>query len=378
MADDYSNFKDIDPNMAFRPADGDGIAWHLPFEAPMQLNGFAWFNQYHLYHRLPEEKPEEVTQYPGGKKITVAAKDCGAYQLSPHTAGGQIRFRTNSSQFQIKGTMLNCGGMDHMAFTGSAGFDLYLNCNGTWKCFGVTRTDHYKQDFSATIVSGVTREVRDVIINFPLYNGVTSLAIGLDADAVLEAPTPFVDERPVVWYGTSIQQGGCASRPGMCSSNILSRMLNREVINLAFSGSGRGEPEIAKMLADIPNPSLYIIDYTWNTDPEALKITLPMLLDIIRAAHPDTPLLLVTPTPGLPSMDEIPGTRAEDMAAVMLDEAKRRIDAGDKNVYTFDAFHDALGDDFWEGTVDLVHLTDLGFYRLSQAMYPVLKTILKQ
>ena len=193
MTDFYKELKNLDPRMATRPADSDGVAWHLPFEAPMVLTGFAWFDKDHRYERLPLDRPAEVTQFPQGVKTMVPAENVGSYHLSKHTAGGQIRFRTDSGVFQLKGSLLNPGGMDHMAFTGSAGFDIYLNFNGVWKCLGVSRTDHSKLEFSANLVSGVKREMRDVIINMPLYNGVTSLSIGLNDDAKVEAPTPFAD-----------------------------------------------------------------------------------------------------------------------------------------------------------------------------------------
>jgi len=363
----------IDANMAFRPANGNGIAWHLPYEEPMRLLGFNWFDKYHRYHRLPDDLPDEVTQFPDGVKTIVPKENCGAFTLSLNTAGGQVRFRTDSGSFQIKGRHSAISRMDHMPDTGRGGFDLYLKCGGTWKFFGVTRMAHDKLEFSAELLAGLKHEMRDVIINFPLYNGVDALAIGLDEDAALEAPAPFADERPIVWYGTSIQQGGCASRPGMCSSNIVSRWLDREVINLGFSGNGRGEPEIAAMLADVKNPGLYIIDYTWNVNADCLKATLPGLLDIIRAKHPETPILLMGPTPGRILYPEFNNSGLEDKNNVMRAEACRRIQAGDRHFAYFDALHNALGDDFCECTVDGVHLTDLGFYRLSQALCNFLK-----
>ena len=376
MADFSKDIKNLDPRMAECPADSDGIAWHLPFAAPMQLSGFAWFEKDHRYERLPVDRPAEVTQFPNGVKTIVPASKCGAYALSVDTAGGQVRFRTDSGTFQLKGTLLTTGGMDHMAFTGSAGFDIYLKFGGVWKCLGVTRTDHSKLEFTANIVSGVKREMRDVIINMPLYNGVTSFFIGLNDDAKVEPPTPFADTKPIVWYGTSIQQGGCACRPGMVSSNIISRMLNREVINLAFSGNGKGEPEMAQILAEIKNPSLYIVDNTWNVDPNGLKATLPTFVDILRKAHPTVPILLCAPTPGKEYFPEMHPESLNSRAATMQEEAQKRRKAGDLNIFFFDALHESMGEDFWEGYVDGAHLTDLGFYRVAQAIAPLLKVIL--
>ena len=373
------NIADFDPAMAIKPADTQGIAWHLPFEKPFSLLGFNWFDVDHAYERLPiKGRPTTITQYANGGTVTIPAEKCGAINLSRDTAGGQIRFRTDSSQFLVEGELLEPYGMDHMAFTGSAGFDIYLKVNGVWKCFGVTRTDHSVKTFSTTIVSGLKREMRDVIINFPLYNGVKSLSVGLDENAAINAPTPFRDPRPVVFYGTSITQGGCATRPDMASSNILSRMLERYVLNLGFSGSGRGEPEIIQMLADIKNPAAYLIDHAWNNAYAEFAQSLPIIIDALRAKHPDTPIVLISPTPGRGDFDyyEVKNTRGAQQTELLKAETERRIANGDKNITFFDAFHDSLGDDYWEGLVDGCHMTDLGFYRFAKAILPHLQKIL--
>lgn len=369
----------LDPAMALKPTDTEGICWHLPYEKPMVLLGFNWFDVDGKYERLPlTGRPETVTRFPDGEKTIIPASECGALQLSHYTAGGQVRFRTDSSKIMIHAELLETGGMDHMAFTGSAGFDIYRKCAAGWKFFGVTRTDHSQTAFTTVLSDGVDRtSVRDVIIHFPLYNGVKSLAIGLEENAVLEAPTPFADARPIVFYGTSITQGGCATRPGMCSSNLMSRMLDRYVINLGFSGNGRGEPEIAEMLADISDPALYILDYCWNVNHKELQATLSNVIDTIRKKHPTTPLLLVAPTPGQNYLPEIHWKNEfAEKRDTMREEVEKRRLAGDKNFFFFNATDDALGNDFLECTVDGTHLTDLGFLRFSEAICPIIKEIL--
>ncbi|MBR6373478.1 MAG: SGNH/GDSL hydrolase family protein [Victivallales bacterium] len=369
-------------NIASLPANGNGISWHLPYEAPMRLLGFNWFEKYRKYHRLPDELPNEVTVYPDGVKNMCPKEKCGAFSHSLQTAGGQVRFRTNSRAIHISGSLTTTDILDHMPLTGSAGFDLYLKCNGVWKFFGVSRTDHTKLDFSAELISGLKREMRDAIIHFPLYNGVSSLAVGLEEDALLEEPTPFADERPILWYGTSIQQGACASRPGMCASNLVSRWLDRPVLSFGFNGSGVGQPEIAEMLADVQNPGMYIIDYTWNVTCPSFRVTLPQFVDIIRRKHADTLILLMGPTPGRCIYEEIESkTRLQELADrdlktrndIMRDEASRRIASGDRHIAFFDALNNSLGEDFWDATVDGCHPTDLGFYRLSQALCHFMK-----
>lgn len=370
------DIKVIDPYMAWAPK-AEGIKWHLPYESPVKVVGFAWFDKNHSYQRLPTPDPNStVTQFPNGVRTTIPVAGCGAYYMMLQTAGGQVRFRTDSSSFSVQATLHETYGMDHMAFSGSAGFDLYLNCDGTWKCFGVTRWDHSKLSFASTIVFGVERKMRDVIINFPLYNGVDALEIGLDEDAKVEPATPFPSPKPIVWYGTSILQGGCACRPGMASTNIISRMVDREIINLGFSGNGKGEPEIANLMAEI-DAGAFLIDYAWNVDELALEATLPGVLDIIRGKHPNTPIVLVGPTPGVCALPELHSDIIAHKTDIMRKEWIKRTKAGDGNISFFDTLNEkALGSDFWECAVDGVHLTDLGFYRFSQAICPLIKEVL--
>ena len=376
MSDLYKNLRSIDPRMAAMPAKAEGLVWHLPFAAPMRLVGLAWFDHDHAYNRLPLERPPQVTQFPGGVATAVAGENCGAYLLSAHTAGAQVRFRTDSTRFAIAAELDKAESCDHMPATGSAGIDLYVKLDGRWVCLGVTRRDPEKMKYTTDLVSGLAREMRDVIVHLPSYAGLVSLQVGLDEGAAVEAPTPFAAPQPIVWYGTSITQGGCATRPGLIATNVLSRLVDREVINQGYSGSGRGEPEIVEMLAAIQEPALYIIDYTWNVSAPELSATLPRLIDRLHEAHPGVPLLLLSPTPGKTYLANLPGDSREK-AAICEAEAARRNAAGDPDVHYFDALRKGCGEDFWECYVDGCHLNDMGFYRLAHAIRPVVETLLK-
>ncbi len=361
--------------------DGPALKWLKPYENPMQLVGFQWFNERHEYRRLPDELPDKVTQYPNGEATKISAAQCIAFDLAKHTAGGQIRFRTDSTAFYIRGKLQTIGMMYNMSFCGQAGFDLYLTDEGgRWRCMGVNRQNGERaEEFENEFLHGMTRRMRDVLIDFPLYNGVEWVEIGLDRDARVEASAPYADPRPIVWYGTSITQGGCATRPGMAATNIVSRRLNRPILNEGFSGSGRGEPEIARMLASIENPAGYVLDNAWNVDNGACRATLPQFIDIIRERHPTTPILLMTPTRGREAATETTGVAdpmAERAAFIVQTCADRRA-AGDRNIHCLDVYGDSvLGDDYDEALVDGCHLTDLGFLRLADAVAPLLQKIL--
>ncbi|MBP5300159.1 MAG: hypothetical protein J6Y80_02025 [Victivallales bacterium] len=378
MAELSHDLRSIDPRMAVVPVNRDGLAWHLPFETPMRLFGFPWFDQDHAYDRLPLARPAEVTQFPNGVKTMVSGKDCVAYLLSCKVAGGQVRFRTDSARFAVEAEEFDNHHYDNITATGSMGMDLYLKEDDRWVCLGVTRRNPAEAAFSAEIAKGIRREMHDVILHLPSCSGIRRLFIGLEETAHVEPPTPFAAPEPVVWYGTSIVQGVGATRPGLLASNLLSRLLNREVLNQGYAGGGKGEPEIAEMLAAIPNPALYLIDYAWNVGLRELQATLPGLLDTLHRKHPAVPLLLVSPTPGADALKAVLGKTfdLEGETKYLRETCQARRVAGDRCIFFFDAFHEGLGEDFWEGLVDGVHLNDLGNYRLANAIFPIVKALL--
>jgi lysophospholipase L1-like esterase len=225
--------------------------------------------------------------------------------------------------------------------------------------------------------------MREFTLNFPLYARIEDFALGLEPASKIEAPSPRLDSRPIVVYGTSIQQGCAASRPGLCHTNMLSRLLDRPFINLGFAGSGKGEPEVARVLATIKNPALYILDYDSNSSMESLEATLPGFTDILREAHPETPVLTVSQMrypsespdcPDEPLCCESRIRRTEIHVANM----RRRRALSDNMVHFLDGIDLYGPEDFGECTIDGCHANDLGYYRISKAMAPEIRRILSQ
>ena len=343
----------IDKNMTIESVDENGLIWLNPNQEPFKLIGFNWFEQDKVYRRFPLN-PDPVLPE-------------GVESLSNCTAGGQIKFKSDSCRIAVKVKLRNRGAMDHMPNTGSSGFDLYIGNH----FYEVARCGVDDEAFTYEFQELESSAMRDFTLNFPLYNGVEEFSIALDKDASLTAPDPFVDERPIIVYGTSIAQGGCASHPGMCYSNILSRKLNRPFINLAFSGSGKGEPEVAKHIADIKDPAMFILDYEANcVSEESLAETLPEFIRILREKYPTIPILVVSKVAYARELfsKKLKDYR-ENCKKIEIDNVKRCQDAGDKNIYFIDA-ETFQGEDFWECTVDGVHPTDLGFYRMAENLLP--------
>lgn len=232
------------------------------------------------------------------------------------------------------------------------------------------------QENTATLVSNIPAGTREYILYFPLYNGVSEVEIGIPEGATLSKADPRESGRkPIVFYGTSITQGGCASRPGMVHTAILGRWLDAPVINLGFSGNGRMEAEVAEFMAEL-DPSVYVIDCLPNISAGDVTSRTEPLVRILRAAHPEVPIVLVEDRNYTDSyLIESKRTRNESSQAALRAAFERLKAAGDENLYYIEGA-DLLGDDS-EGTVDSSHPTDLGFYRQSEAMARVLRPILE-
>jgi len=337
--------------------------WHLPYEAPMHLAGFAWFAKDRVYNRLPRNYAKPFRP--------------DVEYLATNTAGGQIRFRTDSPQVSLRVKLTEPHAMDHMPATGEAGFDCYVGEPRAQQFVGTTRFDRSQDHYESIVMSAPEREMRNITLNFPLYKGVEEVLVGLAPDAQILPPPPYADERPVVVYGTSITQGGCANRPGMLHTNILSRWSNRPYINLGFSGNGKGDPEVAEAMAEISTPAGYVLDYEANAGQEGLENTLVNVIATLRAAHPETPILVVSRPRFAGEFINPEGVRSREKARdFQRDTVARLTAAGDANLFFHDGADQYHEKDWFECTVDGVHATDLGFYRMAETLLPVLNTIL--
>jgi hypothetical protein len=212
--------------------------------------------------------------------------------------------------------------------------------------------------------------MREIIIHFPLYSNVCDLFIGLSRDSEILAAPLYRVEKPVVFYGSSVTQGGCASRPGTCYQGFLSRWLDFDYINLGFSGSARGEDEMADYIASL-DMSVFVCDYDYNApSAEHLEKTHEKLFMKVRAAHPDLPIILVTrPKPHYCEGEDL------NCFEVIKKTYENALARGDKNVRFIDGrtMFEFAGT---EGTVDSVHPTDLGFLSMAKRIAEDLKTFL--
>lgn len=293
------------------------------------------------------------------------------WDLGRSSAGLALRFRSNSTCIAARWEVRDNRSMNHMTPTGIKGLDLYCLQDGEWIFAGSGRPQGKVN--KATIVGNMLPQEREYLLYLSLYDGVTSLAIGVDS--LSEILQPAVDlprrEKPIVFYGTSILQGGCASRPGMAHTNILERRLNRECINLGFSGNALLDLEIAHLMASV-DASMFVLDFVPNAAVEQMRERADEFYSIIRRKHPDTPILFIedpifTHSPFDTRIAKEVKDKNETLNAIFQSLKQR----GEKNIY-FLSSRDIIGHD-GEATVDGIHFTDLGFMRYAEVLYPILK-----
>lgn len=283
------------------------------------------------------------------------------WDLSKASAGITVGFITNATTIAARWTVLNNFSMNHMAASGVKGVDLYVKEAGQWQYVNTGRPASGKET-EATLISNMKGEQREYRLYLPLYDGVVSLQIGIDSGKTFSKPIP-VTTKPIIFYGTSITQGGCASRPGMAHTNIIARKLDIECVNLGFSGNGRMEQPLAALLADT-DALLYVIDCVPNMSKEMITANTGALVATIRQKRPTTPIVLVENTLYETAAHDL---KLQEQLQQKNSNLKRIFDSlrakAVPNLYYVPATN-ALGSDH-EGTVDGVHFTDLGFSRFA-------------
>ena len=351
----------IDPN--FKPATVGGLAVEyldvLKAGGVFRLSGIPWRQADGALTRLPE-------------KLTWREVNERALFLAHDMSGGQLAFKTDSRYIAVR-AVLNIAPHDapHMARTGTSGLDFYERTADGYvfrKVIGPTMNHLYGETLEElAIPAAAERKMRSWRVNLPMYGGARKLEFGFEPSSNFEAPEPFAIPKPIVFYGSSITQGGCASRSGNNYSTMLCRALDAEEIDLGFSGAGKGEIAVAEAIASL-DPAAFVMDYDHNApDADHLRKTHGPFFRTVRAAHPDLPILILT-SGDIRSAERTAAIRATYDAAVA---------GGDRNVYFLDGkTYFAELDDWRTATVDGCHPNDLGFYLMYRAVLPVLKKML--
>jgi len=309
------------------------------------------------YDRLPA-KAEKIVRPP-------------VWELSRDSAGLAFRFNTDATELKIRYSVGDKNlAMPHMPATGVSGVDLYALDGETWKWVDVTRPT--TPDTLYTI-SEIDPGKRTYMAYLPLYNSTVKIEIGVPKGTQFEPIAPR-QEKPIVFYGTSITHGACASRPGLCHPAILGRRLDRPVINLGFSGNGKMEPEVVALLAEI-DAAVYVIDCLPNMNSQEVTERAERIVRQIREVRPDTPIVLVEDRSFTnSSIRKSKRDHHADSRAALIRAFDLLVSSGVKNLHYIEG-EALLGDDT-EGATDGSHPNDLGFMRQADAFEPELRKAL--
>ncbi len=356
-----SNIANIDKNFEVKAKIGkDDVVFRNVLEEPFEIYGV--FHDDGKFRRLPEAVAKTVSE--------------GVLALHANCAGGRVRFKTNSPYVAIYAEFGNICRAPHFALTGTAGFDLYADY-GERDRYIMTFVPPYDfVDSYESVIDLFTEEEREVTINFPLYSEVRNLYVGVAENAIIKAPEPYRVEKPVVYYGSSITQGGCASRPGNSYQAVISRRLSCDHINLGFSGVARAELEIANYIKDL-KMSAFVFDYDHNAPThEHLEQTHERMFKIIREANPDLPIIMASKPK---YYGDEHGERAYGLAKsleIITKTYENAINSGDKNVYLIPG-GELMKYARYDGTVDIAHPTDYGFASMARVFGDLLEKILE-
>ncbi len=343
----------IDPNFLIGSTiNKTDVAWMRATDAPLRIHGLAVVEG-EKFWRLPEYLIDNVNE--------------GVCTLARHTAGGRIRFRTDSPYIAYRAKSFGGGQMPHMPLTGSNGTDLFVD----GVSYTTFRPNSAREQWFEGVADMRSAGMHDIELNLGLYNGYTEIYVGVQAGSSVEAPRPYTVEKPVVFYGSSITQGGCASKPGSCYTAFVARWLDADHINLGFSGSGKGEVNMAEYIASL-DMSAFVLDYDHNApDAEHLKKTHYRFYEIVRKAQKDLPMIMVS----RPDTDRSPDD-ADRRREIILSTYLTARANGDRKVWFVDGRTLFGGRDRDCCTMDSTHPNDLGFYRMAEAIYPVVKEAL--
>ncbi len=348
--------EEIDPNFKLETnIKEDGLVWHDVRTAPFEIYGLHRPLDASLpFHRMDPSIAEQANP--------------GVATYNFRTAGGRARFATNSPYIAIKCEMTSTLAdiyIRNMPYSGSQGFDLWSEkSDGSWEFFCAFAPTCA---FDALWYDGIRKscgdKLRQYTLNFPLYGTCKNLYIGIKEGSVLTSGRAYKNDKPIVFYGSSITQGGCASRPGSCYQSYISAKYNVNYVNLGFGGSAKGEVVMADYLASL-DMSVFVCDYDHNAPTlEHLQSTLPNIYETVRRAHPSIPYIFMS------SPDLELGTERRDFIKSVYLAARNN---GDENVYFVD------GEDMFKGefskccTADGTHPTDLGFFRMFEALDKVI------
>ena len=320
----------------------------------IRLYGMPWYTE-GRFHRLPLSLETRVST--------------ALWRVAGNTSGARIRFQTDSHVVGITCSYRECTGTDDLCIIAKCGMDIYVD-GVYWHSVYPTVIGESEFVFFET----ADKKMRDITIYLPIYADCTVYSVNLDSDASVLPATSFMLDKPLVFYGTSVTQGGCASRGGLSYQAMLCRALHLDFVNLGFSGCGRFESEVAQAIAELPMAAL-VIDSGQNCmfHPGEIERRFKPFYTIVRKRNPQLPMLITTPIfcddeRWNPVMQSVLESQRTHIKAV-YDE----VVPDDPNLYLLEWTKHLYADDC---TIDALHPNDMGFYRMKETLLPVMRDML--
>ena len=351
----------LDPALAAAKATAAIATWHNVED--FGVEGREWVDMPRLryYDRFPSDAEHKVPP--------------NVWSLSRDSAGMMGRFKSNASAVHVRYTLVKSNtAMPHMPATGVSGVDLYARDEkGKWRWVNVIKPVDKQVNQAGPLSEKMPVEEREYAFYLPLYNGVEKVEFGFNEGASFEGLAPR--KKPIIFYGTSITHGACASRPGMCHPAILGRRLDLPTTNLGFSGNGKMDASVGEFLCKV-DAAVFVIDCLPNMDAKLVRERCVPLVNQLRAAKPETPIVLVEDRRNTNSWIHPDKVKYHsDNHAALKESYDKLIAAGVKKLFYIPG--DALLGDDGDGATDGSHPSDLGFYRQADVMEPVLREALK-
>ena len=332
------------------------VRYHNIEEEPFEISGFPFKIENNSFNRLPG-------------RIMPLLPDHLQW-VAPQPSGGIIRFQSNARKLSLNVALLRNETSRNCTQALLSGFDVYIDCGGGYEFSFNICPENNPVAYVAEIPWDLPAGMKDFMIYMPLQNPVQTVKIGLDRDALIEKPKPFAFPKPILFYGSSITCGFCASRPGLSYPARITRQLNANLINFGFGGAAKGELEVANAISTL-DLSCFVMDYDFNA-PSAnhLRDTHCAFYEAVRGAKPDLPIIIIS-APFL--YKDVKGfSERREIIAQTYETGIRR---GDQNLYFIDGGTFFKEEEWADFTLDLVHPNDMGFARMTQMILPVIQHV---
>ena len=300
----------------------------------------------------------------------------GTHGQCIYGSGVRMRFSTNSKNLSLK-VVYGTGRVPSVCTATLAfGFDIYSFSEGreTYVTSFVPANDvedNLNRVYSKRI--SFTDDERFYTLNFPHFDSVKSILLGVDNGSIIGGGAPYENEEPIVFYGSSITHGASASNPGNTYQNFIAHKYNYNFYSLGFSGNACGEKTMAEYISHLPM-KVFVCDYDHNaSSPEKLRAMHYPFYEVIRKNNPELPYVMIS-RPDFFLNPEDSRARRE----VILESFRRAKESGDENVYFIDGERLFDGEFYHSCTVDGVHPNDIGFMRMGNVIGRLLHEIIEK